>query len=247
MAGSNVSDFVKALGGLDISHTERAVATIWWFDKQVNGCFVSIGEIAAAFEDAGHARQNRSRLAKQLTKDRRVRKGARSKFGLNASARTKLDGTYRSYANHKVIIESDSVIPRELFWRTRGYLEKVVRQINASYDYGLFDGCAVMCRRLLETLLIETYESKGWAIELKNADGHYKMFSGLLAHVKQESRFTLGRNALDGLSSFKSLGDKSAHDRRFNARKPDIDRIRDGLRAACEDLLHLSDLSPKEI
>jgi hypothetical protein len=46
---------------------------------------------------------------------------------------------------------SDSLLPRELFSNTRGYLEKVVFQINGSYDQGLYDCCAVMCRRLGET------------------------------------------------------------------------------------------------
>jgi hypothetical protein len=31
---------------------------------------------------------------------------------------------------------SDSILPRELFLNTRGYIEKVVGQINGSYDHG---------------------------------------------------------------------------------------------------------------
>lgn len=38
---------------------------------------------------------------------------------------------------------SDSVLPRELFSGTRGYIEKVVRQINGSFDCGFYDCCAV--------------------------------------------------------------------------------------------------------
>ena len=106
------------------------------------------------------------------------------------------------------------------------------------YDMGLYDCCAVMCRRLPETLIIEAYEAKGWADDLKGPDGNYMMFSGLLNRVENESRFTLGRNAINGLRAFKKLGDQSAHDRKFNARKPDIDRVRDGLRDASEPLLH---------
>ncbi|MGE0700753.1 MAG: hypothetical protein AB7O57_16760, partial [Hyphomicrobiaceae bacterium] len=41
---------------------------------------------------------------------------------------------------------SDSVVPRELVAKTRGYIEKVVAQINGSYDHQLYDCCAVMCR-----------------------------------------------------------------------------------------------------
>ena len=138
--------------------------------------------------------------------------------------------------------QSNAVLPLDLFAGTRTYIVKVVAQINRSYEESLFDCCAVMCRRLLETLIIEVYEAKGWADELKNPDGRYKMLSGLLLHVENERRFTLGRNALEGLKAFKKLGDQSAHDRRFNARADDIKRIRDGVRVASEDLLHLAGL-----
>ena len=43
---------------------------------------------------------------------------------------------------------------------TRGYLERIAYQLNASYDHYLYDCCAVMCRRILETLIIEIYEKE---------------------------------------------------------------------------------------
>jgi hypothetical protein len=99
-----------------------------------------------------------------------------------------------------------------------------------------------MCRRLLETLIIETYERAGRANEIKGADGHFMMLNALIAFLERDNSVHLGRNAAKGLKDFKQLGDLSAHNRRFNARRNDIDRIRDGLRVAVEELLHLSGL-----
>ena len=138
---------------------------------------------------------------------------------------------------------SDSVLPRELFSNTRGYIEKVVYQINGSYDHGLFDCCAVMCRRLGETLIIEAYESQGRAKEIKGTDGNFLMLSGLLGILNKDNAVHLGRNAKRGLDGLKDLGDKSAHNRRFNARQPDIDGIKSDLRTAAEELLHLAKLA----
>jgi hypothetical protein len=135
---------------------------------------------------------------------------------------------------------SDSILPRELFLNTRGYIEKVVFQINGSYDQGLYDCCAVMCRRLGETLIIETYESQGRAKEIKGADDNFLMLNGLLAVLNKDITIHLGRNAKRGLDSLKDLGDKSAHNRRFNARQPDIDSIKSDFRTAAEELLHLA-------
>jgi hypothetical protein len=136
--------------------------------------------------------------------------------------------------------ESDSVIPRELFAGTRGYIEKVVTQINSSYDHELYDCCAVMCRRLCETLIIEVYEAKGRAESIKGKDGNFQMLNGLLSVVGVDAGINLGRNAKRGLESLKDLGDKSAHNRRFNARRTDIDGIRADFRVAAEELLHVA-------
>jgi hypothetical protein len=104
-----------------------------------------------------------------------------------------------------------------------------------------------MCRRVLETLLIEVYESKGRAAEIKGADGHFQMFAALLAHFEKDNAFHPRRNALKGLRDFKLLDDLSAHNRRFNARKDDVDRVRDGLRIAAEELLNLAGLAPSRV
>jgi hypothetical protein len=142
-----------------------------------------------------------------------------------------------------IVQVSDNVLPRELFLNTRGYIERVVHQVNGSYDYGFYDCCAVMCRRLGETLIIEVYESRGRAKEIKGADDNFLMLNGLLSVLNKDSTINLGRNAKRGLDSLKELGDKSAHNRRFNARQPDIEAIKSDLRTAAEELLHLANLT----
>ncbi len=138
--------------------------------------------------------------------------------------------------------DTGSIIPLGLA-TTRGYLEKVVLQLNASYDAQLYDCCAVMCRRLLETLIIEVYEHCGRASEIKRPDGNFLMLNGLADYFENDKTFNVGRNGMKGLRDFKSLGDLSAHNRRFNARKEDIDRVRDGLRVIVEELIHLAKLA----
>jgi hypothetical protein len=123
-------------------------------------------------------------------------------------------------------------------------LEKVALQLNASYDAQLYDCSAVMCRRILETLLIEVYEHAGRASEIKAPDGNFLMLNGLATYFEKDQKFHPSRNGLQGLRDFKKLGDLSAHNRRFNARKDDIDRIRDGLRVAVEELAHLAGFRP---
>ena len=70
------------------------------------------------------------------------------------------------------------------------------------------------------------------------------MFSGLFNHIHNNEQIQLGRSALSALKDFKKLGDLSAHNRRFNARKSDIDKIQPGLRIACEELLYIANQGP---
>jgi hypothetical protein len=51
------------------------------------------------------------------------------------------------------------VIPFALLRGTRGYMERIAHQINGTYSNGWYDGCAVMIRRLIETLIIEVFEN----------------------------------------------------------------------------------------
>ena len=156
--------------------------------------------------------------------------------------RRTLDSEYAFAIKPKPLTVSDSVLPAELFTSTRDYIERVVEQINKSYDGELWDCCTVMCRRLLETLIIEVYEKLGRAADVKGADGHFKQLNDLINTITADTSINLGRNAVKGLKDFKELGDLSAHNRRFNARQPDIDRVRTGLRVAAEELLHLAGL-----
>src|SRR5258706_4927786 len=57
---------------------------------------------------------------------------------------------------------------------TRHYLMMVVHQINTTYETACFDACAVMLRRLVESLIIEAFEAKGFDHEIKGPDTYRK-------------------------------------------------------------------------
>jgi DNA-binding Lrp family transcriptional regulator len=236
------SDFMLKLAQLDITNSERAIAYIWRVGLEDHSQGVGIGAIADVFESAGYPKQNQTRLKSAIAKDSRTTKSKDGIFRINIKSRAKLDDVYLSILDSRPIRPSNSVLPAEMYKGSRTYVEKVVAQLNASYEFGTYDCCAVMCRRLLETLIIEVYEAKGDIQRLKQADGNFFMFSGLKSVIENDMNISLSRNTRQGLNDFKRLGDLSAHSRRFNARKDDIDRIADGLRVASEELLHLAGL-----
>lgn len=231
--------FLQGLADKKMKNQDRAVGLLWFISVGDVNSGLKNTEIDKFFSDAGYGKQNITRLKNTLKKDPRVVSGTGGIFKINQKHRTKLDSAYKQYSNCLPIPISSSVLPIELFDNTKNYVIKVVDQLNASYDYSLFDCCAVMCRRLLETLIIEVYESQGRSIEIKDNDGNFLMFSGLLKYLEKDAKINISRNCLSGLKKFKKLGDLSAHNRRFNAGKNDIDRIRDEIRIASQELINL--------
>ena len=141
--------------------------------------------------------------------------------------------------------QTDSVIPRELAEGTKSYIKEVVRQINGTYDMGYFDASGVMIRRLIETLLIETFETQKIQDKIKDKDNNYFMLEKLIHTTLAEAQINLGRNAKKGLVDAKWLGDQSAHNRRFLALQADIDRIQPNIRILVQELITLAKLKNK--
>ena len=127
-----------------------------------------------------------------------------------------------------------------LFRNTRGYLVKVANQANGAYSQGWYDACAVMLRRLLETLIIEAFEKHGIASNIKNSQGDFLYLRDLIDRTISESSWNLSRNSKISMPKLKDIGDKSAHSRRFNAVREDIDRVIPDLRVVAEELLNLA-------
>jgi hypothetical protein len=238
-----IDEFFLAIDTDEHKAIDRAINLLWFVGRVDVGIGASARELCDVMARNGHPKQNVSRMDEALGSDRRTAKAVAGSWRLVPKSRRDLDAKFATIVTApKRVAVTDAVLPHELFKGSRGYLEDVVRQVNASYEYGLYDCCAVMCRRLLETLLIEVYEAGNRSGEIKGADGNFIMFASLLAFFEKDSTMNASRNAIKGLRDFKQLGDLSAHNRRFNAHKNDIDRIRDGLRIAAGELLVMSGL-----
>jgi len=137
---------------------------------------------------------------------------------------------------------TESILPFPLLKGTRGYIEKVANQVNGCYEKGWFDGCAVMMRRLIETLIIECFETHNIAHKITNSRGDYFYLGELVDAALKETAWHIGRNAKQGLPRLKSIGDQSAHSRRYNALRDDIDKRSDDFRTVCEELLYIAKL-----
>src|SRR6266566_9441086 len=136
----------------------------------------------------------------------------------------------------------EMVLAKSLVKGTRGYIESVVNQINSTYENACYDACAVMIRRLIETLIIEAFEHHKIADKIKIPVGDFFHLSELITHTLNEKSWNIGRNAKQALPKLKRIGDLSAHSRRHVAHRSDIDNIITDLRTAVQELIYLANL-----
>ncbi|MEO5722119.1 MAG: hypothetical protein ABIR71_11695 [Chthoniobacterales bacterium] len=134
--------------------------------------------------------------------------------------------------------EDDGVFPLSLLSRTgRGYLSTIGRQMNGCYTSGWFDAASTMMRRLLEAAIIEAFEARGVAGNIKNKNGDYFQLTDLIAKTVAEPGWSLSRNTKRALPRLRDLGHMSSHGRHFTAQKEDVNNVKQDFRVALEELL----------
>lgn len=137
---------------------------------------------------------------------------------------------------------TQGVIPMSVVRGTRGYIERVSNQANGAYEKGWYDACAVMIRRLLETLIIEAFEHHKLAANIKNSAGDFLYLKDLIDKSLQETTWNLSRNCKQAMPKLKNVGDNSAHNRRYNAHRGDIDPLLSGVRLVVQEFVSLAGL-----
>ena len=204
----------------------------------------SISETVEVFERLHFSKPNVSRLKKNITTSRDfIRGSGKDLYKIHGKTLNKLEGEIPQVSEKsEEIVSSDQILPESLFVGTRGFIESLSRQINASYEHNLFDGCAVLMRRLLEILLILSYEEHGIESQIKNGDGSYKLLNGIAADAKANSILGLSRNTKENLEKFRLVGNFSAHKIYYTAKRGDISGISQEYRASIEELLYKSGL-----
>lgn len=180
-------------------------------------------------------------LKKHATKAR----GVKRKFILEKSL-YHLERGYQSELEKQIGIvpsppATDDYFPIGIFDNTRTHLVRIATQASKCYDNALYDACAVLTRKLLEVLIIETFERHKIESRIKDGKGFFFYLSDLIDCLLSETTWTIGRNAKGAIPSLKKMGDQSAHNRRYFTQKADIEKIKDDLRIVLDELVHLID------
>lgn len=136
------------------------------------------------------------------------------------------------------ILDVGTILPEVDYEKTRGYIESLAKQINACYEHNIFDGCAVLMRRLMEVLLILSYRHLNIESVIQDQNGNFVMLEGIISNAKANSTLGLSRNGKNSLDKFRELGNYSAHKVEYTCKREYIQPLIQEYRALIGELLH---------
>lgn len=241
---SNINDFTKRISEFDaLSSSEKIDYIVYFLLIVEKKSEVKSSDIKKCFDELHAVPYSNipsylSKFSKRGKEQKFLKKGTAG-YLLERKRKEEIDLITKNIPAPK---PSDDLFPMVLLDNTRGYILRSAEQASVCYDTGMYDASLVMVRKLLETLIIECFERYGIESNIKGSDGHYFFLSELIGKfLTQTGKWSVSRNTSQSLPKIKSLGDLSAHNRRFNAKKSDIDKVKDDLRIVIEDLVLLID------
>jgi hypothetical protein len=236
----NRSQFAKGLATLDLTHTERAIAFLWYYRSSQDFDERSASQLATDLQEERFPKPNITRLKQDLQKSKYTVKGKRQgTFQLDIRRIPELDGIYNPISKAKKYEAKDTIIPADWVANKRKYLEDIVNQINGSYEVGFFDACAAMMRRLMESLIIEVYIKQNRQ-QFIQENGVFVMLEKLIARIRSDQSVIISRNTPKTMTDIKQLGDTAAHDRVYITQEQDISDLKARYRKLIQELLNLS-------
>lgn len=122
-------------------------------------------------------------------------------------------------------VYTDDIVPFELYRGTRHNIEKIADQINKSFYFGIYDGAAVLMRRLIEMLLILAFKEHKQDAEIRDTDGYYLSLHQIVDKAVQNKELDLTRNTKYYIDLFREKGNLSAHNPFHNSRERDLELV----------------------
>jgi len=245
----SLDGFCEVVKKSNRTNAEKALAVLWYFDHTQPDIAKTAGQLTKVLGDHHLGTPNQTALAEAIRKTRLANE-LKSGFSLKSGSRKMIRDWLPDLDGIQPAMDHASgYLPEPIWKNTRGYIEEVCRELNGSFRHAYYNAAAVMLRRLLETLIIEAYERLNRETEIKDGGGNYLMLSDLAERVCGENGhngINLGRDSKKALKEVRTVGNWSAHARRFLAHAGDLAKFQPGMRLLLQELIQIADLVRKK-
>ncbi|MCC6502107.1 MAG: hypothetical protein IT362_03095 [Deltaproteobacteria bacterium] len=136
--------FIKKVDLLSKKELDKVQLLAFYYQYgNVDFCF-TVDDVCSWFTTVDVHLPNKARLKKNLSNSKKFIKGKElNSFRLHANEMQQLSKSYPFMTEEdEEIVCSDTILPWALYVKTRGYIEVIAKQINASFESNIFDGCA---------------------------------------------------------------------------------------------------------
>ncbi len=239
--------FCELLTSLGKTNAEKAMAVLWYFDYAQLDVTYTSRALATILDDHHVGTPNATQLAVTIRKTK-LAKESKQGFSLKPGSRSVIRGWFPtiSESTQPPLDQATGYLPEAIWGGTRrGYIDAVCKQINGCFAAAFYDAASVMLRRLLETLVIESYEAVTREAEIKDGSGNYFMLADLAERAcgeKGHRGLHLGRDSKKTLKEAREVGNWAAHARRYTAVPVDLTKIQSGVRLLVQELVEIAQL-----
>lgn len=140
------------------------------------------------------------------------------------------------------VVSNSELLDESKFCGKRGYLDRLIKQINHTYKNNCYDACAVLLRRVFEIVLVLSFQKNGIESEIMKPDGTHMMLDGITKKAIGNSVLRIPKRIADNFNAFREVGNSSAHNITYIAGKKDIDDISRAYRVMLEELYNKAEL-----
>lgn len=238
----DINQFSKQVDLLSAKELDKIRLLAYFHHKTSGNPDFSREDISEWFSTLHFPKPNLSRIVRNLSSSRAFVKGkAKDTYKLHPTEFDLLQSEIPGiHVESEDVISDDLILPKPIYENTRGFIESLSKQVNASYEFNIFDGCAVLMRRLLEIMLILSYEHLGIESSIQDQDGNYFMLEKIIRDAKANRTLKLSRDAKSVLDDFRNIGNFSAHKIYYNCRRSDLKKIAVHYRVTIEELMYKS-------
>lgn len=157
----DIDSCCAATGLNNAGELDKVKYLVFYYHKKEGKVEISKDDIRNWFDERHFSQPNIARLTRKIRDSHAfIRGSAKGFYKLHALVLVELQSKYSGvHSESEEAVSDDIVLPKLLYENTRGFVESLAKQINASYAYNIYDGAAVLMRRLLEVLLILSHEN----------------------------------------------------------------------------------------
>lgn len=242
-----ILNYIETCNMNEQNEREKAKLLCFYLLKEQKIEEFTMSIISSAFEQSGYNKPNCSRLKANLISGKNKIfisvQNNKELFRFIPTVLQKLERDYGNLWENTDLVNSQSEVLEEgKFCGKRQYLDKLIQQINSTYGNHCYDACAVLMRRVLEVLLVLSYQKLGIDNEIRDATGNgYLMLDRIISNAKNNTTLNLSRIKTE-LDVMRKVGNYSAHNITYIAGKKDIDDIKLSYRVLLEELYNKAGL-----